>query len=159
MAFFSMGQLLHYLWAWYRSASSQLPFKPHGPSDPSAASTCQIARFPLPDAKILAWTFITLRLITLMHYTTWWSSRFPASHLPSTQKTTARLLTQRHPGHIHLLCKAEWIWHAARAWSKCPFQLNKVQVSEAQVLLKGSCTSAHNAEIRVFLATWLPWQT
>lgn len=159
-----MGQLLHYLQAWYHlwhSASSQLPFKPHGPPNPSPASTYQIPRFPLTDAKILAWTFITLRLITLIHCTIWWPSCFPEKspmeHSKGKSKTTDP--DGCDPGHIHLLCNAEWTTHAAKAWPKRTFQLNKVQVSEAQVLLQGSCTSAHNTEIRGFLAIWLPWQT
>lgn len=38
-------------------------------------------------------------------------------------------------------------------------QLNKIQVSEAQALLQGLCTSARNTEIRGFLTIWLPWWT
>lgn len=125
LAFFTTGQLLNYLGVRYHlwcSASSQLPLKPRGPSNPSPASPCQIARFTLTGTKILAWTFIASRLITVMHCTIRWPSCFPASHLQSTQKARARLLTQRHPGHIHLLCEAEWqTTHSARAQLKRAF--------------------------------------
>lgn len=105
-----------------------------------------------------AWTSITLWLITITCCAIWWPPCFPSSHLQCTQKARARLLSQRHPGHIHLLCKAEWkAAHAARAWPKCSFHISAAkEYTEAQVLLQGLWTSAPNADSMVFLASDCP---